>query len=684
MIDLKRLTKIFQLFSKLTGITAGLVDCQTGQILIKTGWTSACENFHRANPHTKKLCLELNKQLNVLDLENCAIKAENIHIKTCPNGLYKGVKPLYFNNIHLGNMFIGQLLFEEPNQEYFLAQAYKYGFEPTEYLKAIKEVPVFSQEKVMDALMFLDNMASFIVDMGLQNLDIFEKKEELAKSKQLFRTISDCALDWIFWRDTEGKLIYNSPAFEKITGYSLDELKDNPGLIEHLIWQKDKDKWQEHKKEYHPLGNPQPLEIRIVNKQGQIRWLRHSCQKIYSDENVYLGIRGSNTDITLERETRDQLKQMEHRLWQSQSLESLGTLAGGIAHDFNNILAAISGYTELSMEDLPANSATKDNLQEVQKACFRAKELIKQILTFSSYKKEERQPIDAELILKDTLKLLRPTIPSTIAIRFRQSARQTKILANPTQFHQVIMNLCINACQAMEQGGRLDITMEERQLNTNTADQFPGLVAGRYLEIAVQDSGNGIDQQVINRIFQPFFSTKEVGEGRGMGLALAHGIIKVHQGYIDVESKVGVGSIFKILLPLIDDGEVCSSSAISNNKKILLVDDEESIVKLLSRFLIRRGYKVDAITDSTEALQLFLSRPDEYALAIIDQTMPRLTGEELSKKILATCPTFPIIICTGYSSKFNPEQAKKTGIKEYFYKPISLNELAMAIEKILN
>lgn len=382
--------------------------------------------------------------------------------------------------------------------------------------------------------------------------------------------------------------------------------------------------------------------------------------------------------------------QMEQTLRRMQKLESIGTLAGGIAHDFNNILVPIVGYTEMTMERVKDDSIMMENLEEVLRATTRARELVKQILAFSRQTEQQPRSLRLQPIIKESLKLLRASLPTTIAMVSDLDEGCGPVLADPTQMHQIIMNLCTNAYHAMmESGGTLSLRLREVTLALEDRDEKLSLDPGEYARLSVEDTGCGIDADNLARIFDPFFSTKPKDQGTGMGLAVVHGIVRNHSGCVTVYSEKGKGTCFHVYLPRIagpedDQVEAIDRVVARGSERILLVDDEAQIAELEQVMLEGLGYHVTALTDSREALALFQSRPHDFDLVLTDQTMPQLTGAAMAKQILAVRPDVPIILCTGFSEALTEESAKAMGIRELVLKPILRSELSQTLRRTLD
>ena len=396
------------------------------------------------------------------------------------------------------------------------------------------------------------------------------------------------------------------------------------------------------------------------------------------------------TDITqLKRLQKKQLR-AEAQLQQALKMESIGNLAGGIAHDFNNILSAVIGYTELALDDAEKGSLLEANLQEVMTAGKRARDLVKQILTFARKSDQQRNPIQIDLIAKEGLKLIRSTIPTTNEIR-QNLENHSLVMGNPTQLHQLFMNLCTNAAQAMaDTGGILEVNLADVELDTASLLRPPDLNPGRYVKISVSDTGPGIDPAIIALIFDPYFMTKKIGKGSGMGLAVVLGIVESYDGKIVAESEPGKGTLFIVYLPMIKKQTAHSphshsdTALPSGTERILIVDDEWPIVKMESQILERLGYRVSTCTGSLEALALFSQKPTDFDLVITDMTMPDMTGDRLAAALMEIRPDIPVILCTGYSNRNSEEAADALGIKAFAYKPIVKADLAKTIRKVID
>lgn len=389
----------------------------------------------------------------------------------------------------------------------------------------------------------------------------------------------------------------------------------------------------------------------------------------------------------LMRETRER-EQVEAQLRQAQKMDALGTLTGGIAHDFNNILAAIIGFTEIAKDKVPAESRVQHHLERVLEAGIRGRDLVKHMLTFSRQSEQEKKPLPLSSIVKETIKLLRASIPTTIGIRLNIRSESSFVFADPVQMQQVVMNLCANGAYAMrEKGGTLDVELSDFSVARSNGNP-QGIEPGLYMKLTVRDTGGGIAPEIMEKIFDPFFTTKKPGEGTGLGLAVVHGIVKQHSGYITVESEPGRGSLFAVFLPKATEKgplEMTGEFAIPTGKeKVLFVDDEEALAEVGQELLEELGYSVTVKRSSIEALAAFRSNPGDYDLIITDQTMPEITGLELAGEVLTLRPDMPIILCTGFSHLIDAAGAAAAGIRAFLMKPLTKGELARTVRDVLD
>ncbi len=429
-------------------------------------------------------------------------------------------------------------------------------------------------------------------------------------------------------------------------------------------------------------GKRQTVVKHHLDKKGDMASWEMQCYPMRNATGKIVSTMVIITDITAK------LK-LEKQLQQAQKLESIGTLAGGIAHDFNNILGVIVGYSELASVNFESGIDARDEITQILKASARAEELVQQILTFSRKTETQLQPMQPHLVTNEALKMLRASIPSSVTINTEIDKNCGSIESDPTNIHQIIVNLCTNAFQAMEnEKGNLTVTLRrqeimEKEIAGNT------ISPGAFIVLTVADTGRGMDKETMQRIFDPFFTTKDVDKGTGLGLAVIHGIVQDSKGFIEVESTPGQGSIFRVYFPVLNDDiplpkKIIEKDVPTGTERILLVDDEPLLVKLEQKQLEMAGFQVTGISNSTDALKKFQSDPDKFDLIVTDQTMPGLRGSELARAILKINPAIPIILCTGFSSVISKEEALAAGIKKFVVKPTKRHELVTAIRTVLD
>jgi PAS domain S-box-containing protein len=384
-------------------------------------------------------------------------------------------------------------------------------------------------------------------------------------------------------------------------------------------------------------------------------------------------------------------KKLEEELFQSRKIEAIGTLAGGIAHDFNNILAAILGYSEIIQLSLPEGSPLEHDLNQIILAGNRASDLIKQILTFSRKKKQQKEELHIDRTVQEAVKMMRSSLPTSIDIQENIDEKCGVVLADPTNIHQIILNLFTNGFHAIgNKQGTLQLNLKPMELSPERVADKPGVKSGSFVQLTVQDSGQGMDEITMNRIFDPYFTTKEQGTGTGLGLAVIHGIVEDCNGFIEVESVTGQGTAFHVYLPTVHKKSKEKPSATPHtplqggNERILFVDDEVDITRISHSLLSNLGYRVTVETQSLKALKKIQKDPSAFDLLITDHTMPGLTGADLARSVLQLRPDLPIILCTGYTATFSKQEAHKIGIKKYVIKPLSTKELTDIVREVLD
>jgi len=522
-------------------------------------------------------------------------------------------------------------------------------------------------------------------------LDITDRKQmekALIESEKRYRAIMDDTPAMIYRFLPDGTLTFTNKAFQDHFKKKEHEAPEPPNIL-NFIPKHDRDSFLRELQSLTPAAPVITYEHRACAPDGTIRRHESISRALFDGQDrlvEYQSIGRDITDIILAREEK---ANFEKQLQQAQKMEAIGTLAAGIAHDFNNILGAIIGYTEIGLMGMTRQDPLRMNLEQVLEASNRAKKLVSQILAFSRQSEQEKRPIDVVPVVKEAMKLLRASVPTTIDIRQHISTRVGDIFGDPTEFHQVLMNLCTNAANAMrETGGILTVSLDDVLIDAETSARYPDITPGRYLKLTVKDTGQGMSPEVRERIFEPYFTTREKSGGSGLGLSVVHGIVKHSGGAIHVQSTSGTGSTFEVFFPEITADRTEQPKPVTpvptGTGRILFVDDEKSLVETGRQMLQHLGYETIATTSSINALRIFREHPGRFDLIITDQTMPNMTGAELAVQILAIRPDIPIILCTGFSEIITEEQAKSLGIRLFIMKPIVLRELAESIHRLLN
>ena len=812
LIDVPKLQELTDELYMAASIASAIVTMD-GEVLTGSGWQRLCTDFHRQHPEIEKDCIEsdtkIRKQLD---------DGEPFAIYKCPRGLVDASSPVIIAGEHVANVFAGQIFLEPPDkttEQFFREQALKFGFDETEYMKAFKEIPIFTENKFRAAISFLAKLAQMTADMGLTRLNELESMEALRNSEKKFRSLFESINDSLFVHlltedDLPGHFIeVNDMACKKL-GYSRQELLQltprdisapddgmNPveignkllahgsTLFETMHLTKDgqpmpvesniqlfdydgqravlsiardiTDRKQAEKalrennarhssmianigdvigitgadgimkyispnierwfgwkpedligtrswKRVHPDGikrikkefyagienenDSVTVEYRYKCKDGTYKWIELTAVNRINDTTIN-GILLNYHDISERKQAYVERVKLQAQLTQSQKMESIGTLAGGIAHDFNNILFPILGHSEMLLEDVPENSQSRSSLKEIYTAALRAKDLVKQILTFSRQDRNELQLMKMQPVIKEALKLIRSTIPATIYIKQDIQADCGVIKADPTQIHQIIMNLATNAYHAMEEtGGELNIKL--KKVEFGELDLFnPDTKSLTYVRLSISDTGKGMEKSLTDKIFDPFFTTKEIGKGTGMGLSVVHGIVSGMNGTIKINSELGKGTQFHVYLPLAEAvkeqqvTKVAAASILGGTEHILLVDDEKAILTMEKRLLERLGYHVTSRSSSLEALEAFRATTGKFDLVITDMAMPNMPGDKLAGELTKIRPDIPVLLCTGFSETMSEEKAESLGINGFLLKPIIMKDLAQKVREVL-
>ncbi len=521
---------------------------------------------------------------------------------------------------------------------------------------------------------------------GYLKKEIEERKaaeEKLRRSEDALIRAQHAAKIGSWWYDT---VLEKSAWTEEM--FHIFGLEPSPSGIDYeehrkIIHPSDWNRFNSAVKKASTEGIGYDLELQIIRPDGETRYINTKCVAQRDKNGRVVELVGTAQDIT-------ERKQVDTRSRQAQKMEAIGALAGGIAHDFNNILTPIIGFSEMILTDHKTDKTICKRVNEIIKAAYRAGSLVQQILAFSRQSKPQKIPVRIQTILTEAIKLARATIPSNIDIIRDLKPKVGSVSADPTQIHQVAMNLITNAYHAVEEnGGKIMVALNEKHISEDDLIGSASLTSGKYALVTVSDTGIGMDQETIGKIFEPYFTTKIQGKGTGLGLSVVYGIVKEYGGDICVYSEVGQGTSFNVYLPISEDTHIpeMKNTIIqygNGEEKILIVDDEKQIVDIETITLEKMGYQVISRTSSVEALSAFMANPDAFDMVITDMTMPSMTGVELSRELISIRPDIPIIICTGFSEKIDSERAKSIGIRGFLSKPTSRADLSKMIRTILD
>jgi PAS domain S-box-containing protein len=476
-------------------------------------------------------------------------------------------------------------------------------------------------------------------------------------------------------------------ALDEITGYTTTDFAKQKKW-NNIVHPEDLSNLQQKRKECFTFPETEAdIEYRITAKNGKVLWVKENA-RIVKIGNERL-LHGTIFNITQQKKAEEEKNKLEEQVRYSQKLEAIGTLAGGVAHDFNNILSILMGYTDLSLRGIPSENPAYSHLNQIQKAINRAKDIIQQLLTFSRKVEAKKQPLDVGPIITETFTFLRSTIPANIDLHLNLDINNEMILADPAQIHQVIINLCVNSAQALQnREGIIEITVVPRTISFNNIEECSNLPEGRYIRIDVTDNGPGIPQEIAGRIFDPYFTTRGKEHGSGMGLAVVHGIIKNHDGCITMNSKPNQGTTFTVYLPVVNAkteiNENFANIDSAGSESILFVDDESDITEIGKLMLEDRGFQVKTEVNPVNALTTFRNDPDAFDCIITDMTMPNMTGDTLFREVRKIRSDIPVILCTGHSEYINDEKALEMGISAFMHKPLHCEDLVNMIRSVVD
>jgi PAS domain S-box-containing protein len=676
LVDLGRLQELLEKFSKATGFTTGLLSHPDLKLLVKTGWRDVCTEFHRANPESFQHCLASNKYL----LNDLGTRREP-NLKLCKNGLVDGAVPILVRGKHIASLATGQAFFSPPDMERFARQAEQFGFNRDAYLKAVKEVPVVTEEQFRTALSFLVEMAQLIAEQALNNLETREVTRALAVERELLSVTLRSIGDAVITTDREGRISFMNRVAEDMCGWTQNE------AVGHLLMEifdikdeKSGARCEDPVVKILATGGIVGLasHAALISRDGTRRVIEDSGAPIRDRESRIIGAVIVFRDVTEKR-------RMQEEMLRANRLDSLGILAGGIAHDFNNILTIIMGNTSLAMLSVSPGEKNHRQLVEMEKACFRAKDLTDQLLTFSKGGAPVKKAVSLENLIRESVDFaLRG---STIKCRYEIAQDLWPVEADNAQISRVFNNLAINSVQAMPDGGDFTVRAGNVELKPNSG--LP-LRAGRYVRLSFEDRGIGIPLEHLTKVFDPFFTTKQ--RGSGLGLSVCHSVVARHEGHVSVESELGRGTTFHVFLPASNEVPTATFpeekvAPVSFHGRVLVMDDEDSIREMAKTMLVNLGCEVECVADGAEAVaryQQARAKGRPFDALIMDLTIPGgLGGKEAARQVLAVNPGAKIVASSGYSTDPVMAAPKSHGFRATIAKPYTVTEMVRVLKSVL-
>ena len=686
LVDIEQLRSIFEKFSTATGFTTGLVSYPDQKLLIGTGWRDVCTKFHReynsSNIHCTTSNIELTSQLKAKK-EMCICK--------CQSGLIDGATPIIVDGVHIANLATGQILFEQPDMEMFQKQGEAYGYDVESYLKAVRETPVVSEDQFKNMLEFLSSIAVMLAEQALIKLRNQQTNTKLKRQEEYSKTLfDDSRIPLIIMQAENFKYLDCNKAAIEIYGYQnkSEVLGKTPAAVSAPF-------------QYDGTDSETAAENHIVEalKTGHhvFNWKHQRPSGELWDAEVQLSIISIDGDQRLlftlqdisERVRVQKEKEiLEQQLIQSQKMDAIGQLAGGIAHDFNNMLSGIMGAAQL-LKSPKRQLDQKGNelVDTITHASERAADLVSKLLIFARMEDSDSQTIDVHNTLDSTVSILSQTIDKNIHLISTQNATTAHINGSDAELQNVFINLGINASHAMPDGGQLTFTTSNIRITQKECDLSPfDIEPGEFVKIQVEDTGCGISEETIEQIFNPFFTTKKAGKGTGLGLSTAYGTITGLNGAISVSSKLGSGTTFDILLPIVTTITQASNTTPlqleKGSGKILLADDEKIIRQVTAAMLEDAGYDVITAKDGMEAIKLY-EQDDRIDLVIVDMIMPKLNGADTFYKLKELNKNCKVILSSGFPKGEDIQALKAAGLHAFIRKPFKNEKLLKILSEVL-
>jgi PAS domain S-box-containing protein len=683
LLDILTVQTLLNSLDEISRLPSAVIDME-GNILTASAWQDICTKFHRVNHNTEKKCNESDTHIQIKFGESLSPI-----VYQCPMGMTDCAFPIIVEGKHIGNVFIGQLFLEQPDEAFFTEQARKYGFDENAYLEAVHKVPLCSEEQIHINLKFISNLVQLLAEQGLQSKRQLESERDLRESEKKLQVIFDSSEAGIIVVSPIGIITFANKRMASMFGMSLNELVGTS--------------YFDYVHESEKQTGVECMEQVILGKIKSVEFDRHYIRKDGTDlwghltgtrfENVDGSIRDQIiviSDITESKRAEEEKRLLELQLQHAQKLESLGVLAGGIAHDFNNILTVITGSCFLMQMD---GADAKKNILTIEKATERAAALCRQMLAYAGKAPIVHTQVNMGEVLDDMIDLLKTTIPKTTEINFDKASTIPFIKGDSSQLSQIVLNIVINASEAIgDVQGEIRISLSTTEIKAEqiVIDYLGNTIpVGSYVRLEISDNGSGMDDEIKRRIFEPFYTTKFTGRGLGMSAIL--GIIKGHQGALQLESQLGQGTTFKVFLPAQSDKSISNRSSLptphtawQGSGTILLVEDEEQILLVAKLMLEKLGHTVIEASNGREALDMFQKHIDDIVLVVTDIGMPIMDGYQLFSELKKLNPNLPIIIASGFGNTVVTSHIPRKDIAALINKPYDFDRIRDVMKNVMD
>ncbi|MEQ8191218.1 MAG: PocR ligand-binding domain-containing protein [Candidatus Eremiobacterota bacterium] len=692
IIDIHEIQNLMNDFFHLTKIAVGIIDLD-GKVLISTGWQDICSKFHRVHKETLKNCIESDTKLS------SGVEPGTFKIYRCKNNIFEIVTPIIVGGKHMGNLFLGQFFFEDekPDCEIFRARALQYGFDEKEYLAALDRVPLWSHETINLVMSFYMSLLNLISKLSYSNIKLAQTlverrlaEDARRKSEERLLFAMETIHVGIWDLDLVDHTAFRSLEHDRIFGYT--ELLPQwtyEMFLDHVL-PEDRTMVDEKYKGAIETVRDWSFECRIRRTDGELRWIWAAGRHQIDDTSGSRRMAGIVQDITERKKAEEEREKLQNQLLHSQKMESVGRLAGGVAHDFNNILGIIISISELIAMDLAADDPLYDRIQQIINSSDRAAKLVGQLLAFARKQTVSPRTVDINETISSMIKILHRIIGEDIELIWSPGYNPGKVIIDPTQIDQILANLVINSRDAIPGIGSITLATENVVFENPSFSGYEEIPRGEYVMLAVSDTGSGISKEVMKNIFEPFFTTKEVGKGTGLGLATVYGIVRQNNGYINIYSEEGKGTVFRIYLPCIKSENPPPSSdkhaarPDGGTEIILVAEDEEDYLLPFKVILEKLGYTVITAKTPHEAINLAENYAGNIHLLVTDVIMPEMSGKDLMERLHTIRPDMKCLYMSGYTADIIAHHGVlEEGVK-FIEKPFSIKTIAKKVREVLD